>query len=152
LIGLYEVGFGDFVSWLGEALGKIAVVSQNDEACGGTIEPACEMQLPYPRLMNDIDDGEMLWIAGCREDTARLVKHQVTRNFRLHCLSRYGDVIKFPDQHGAIIYHGVIEQNFTALQDALGVALALAAAFGDEVDEAHGEENYSFGDLRSAFF
>ena len=82
-IGSYMIGLGDFCVGLSKCGGKYSIVAEDDEASSGAIKATGEVELCSPRLVDEIDDGTVLGVAGGAEDSGRLVKQDIARGAAL---------------------------------------------------------------------
>lgn len=92
-----EVGFRDFVFRACEGFGEGGVVGEDDEAGGGAVESAGEVEFVSPRFVDEVDDGFVGEVGGCGEDAGGLVKEDYSSGFFLEDFTGGGEVVEFPE-------------------------------------------------------
>lgn len=108
-----EVGFWDFFSGLGEGFGEGGVVGEDDEAGGGAVEAAGEVELRCPWFIDQVDDGFVSGISRGRENAGGLVEEEITRSVCLKHFTTGGEVIEFSERKCAVGDELVVEYDLS---------------------------------------
>ena len=128
-----EVGLGDVGPGLGEGSGEGAVIREDDEAGGGAVEAASEVEIGCPGLVDEIDDGAVLEISGGAYDPGGLVEENVARRAGLQRATFEGDRFEGTNIAGALPLGGAV---YTDISGGEMGADGASPELGEVTDEA----------------